>query len=54
MRPSTRVESTAGSRRRVGAGLALLLLVFRLPDRHKRAGAEDEWEHEHEHAWELA
>jgi hypothetical protein len=38
----------------VGAGVALLLLVFRLPDRQGSAGAEGEWEEEHEDAWELA
>lgn len=38
----------------VAAGLALLLLVFRLPERHERAGSEDEREDEHEDAWELA
>jgi hypothetical protein len=35
----------------VGAGLALFLLVFRLPERHESKG---EWEHEREDAWEPA
>jgi hypothetical protein len=38
----------------IGAGLALFLLVFRLPALHETAAAEDEWEHEREEAWELA
>jgi hypothetical protein len=38
----------------VGAGLGLLLLVFRLPALHETAAAEDEWEPELEEAWELA
>lgn len=38
----------------VGAGLALFLLVFRLPALHETAAVEDEWEHEREEAWKLA
>ena len=38
----------------VGAGLALLLLVFRLPERQETASTGGEWKAEHEDAWELA
>jgi hypothetical protein len=38
----------------LGAGVSLLLLVFRLPEQSERAAQADDWDEEREDAWELA